>query len=271
MSEFQRNIPEEAVAEPRKASERPLSGGELLAKASALAEGYSKRVDSLPNLKPVDKERLKAEFKAFVLDSATNALSGSLVEYSAASADTDGEPGLDAYEFAKYSKGLEEAFRLLVEAGGVEKLRAALGKFEADAKGSFFVKNFDLFSRHAPDSPDRPTNFLTEKYLEWASNLPPEETRRLLSAKLGDDPESFRKGLVIAIGTKAPIEVFEIAGRFAYDAVKAIPQFVEYASYAVRSSFADTYLAKKELSVKMRTVLDDNSVVGLLALGSDSL
>lgn len=148
-----------------------------------------------------------------------------------------------------------------MESGGVDKLHSALAKFDADAKGSFFVKNFDLFSRHAPDSPDRPTNFVTEKYLESVSNLPPEETRRLLSAKLGDDPESFKKGLFIAIGTKAPVEVFEIAGRFAYDAVKAVPQFAEYASYAVRSSFADTHLAKKELSVKMRTILDDNAVV----------
>lgn len=92
MSETQRNIPAEAVAESHKAPDAPLSGEELRAKTAALAEGYGKRVDSLPNLKPADKERLKAEFKAFVLDSAANALSGSLSEYSASAADTDGEP-----------------------------------------------------------------------------------------------------------------------------------------------------------------------------------
>ncbi|MDQ1344425.1 MAG: hypothetical protein QG650_1146, partial [Patescibacteria group bacterium] len=225
MSEIQRDIPAEAATETRKEADRSLSVEELRTKTLALSEGYSKRLDALPNLRPSDRERLRAEFKAFVLDSAANALSGSLSEYRASVADTDGVPGLDAYEFAKYSKGLEEAFRLVVEAGGVEKLRTTLGKFETEAKDSFFVKRFDLFSRHAPDSPDRPTNFVTEKYLEAASNLPPEETRRLLSAKLGEDPESFKKGLVIALGTKAPVEVFEIAGRFAYDAVKAVPQF----------------------------------------------
>ena len=61
----------------------------------------------------------------------------------------------------------------------------------------------------------------------------------------------------------------EIAVNFVYDLGKAIMQFPEYMYFGYQFNRATTEVERKEYSLKMKSRLDDNMALGLLALVYD--
>lgn len=120
---------------------------------------------------------------------------------------------------------MRDAMEMIAELGGIEKFRNELVRIHREIDSSYTVRMSAFGSRHekAPYA-----QAFTEQYLSTASNLPPEETKRLLSIRFKDSPSDFWRGLSIAVGTKLPAEALELLGKFVYDAGKAVMQFPEY-------------------------------------------
>lgn len=257
-------------------TQKELTPDQALLRLTRLLNSHNSRIDKLTQLKPEQKEKLKMEVKTFLMESLKNSLyegvlvngkkSNVITEYNVSATDTNREIGLDSYEFTRYLANLEEAMKLIVELGWVNNFRSEMGLLHKEAYEATTLK-MDLFGDRDQKSPG------TKKFSEWygreASKLAPEQIKDYTSTQLRWDKEKFVKGLSIAIGTELWPEAVEIAVNFVYDLWKAIMQLPEYMYFGFQFNRATTEVWKKEYSLKMKSRLDDNMALGLLALVYD--
>lgn len=148
----------------------------------------------------------------------------------------------------------------------MDKFRAELVRIHNEIESSATI-NMDLMGTRREKTPY--AQAFTEKYAGSVANLPPEEVKRLLHVTYKDGPADFWKGLSIAVGTKMPAEMVELLGKFVYDTGKAVMQFPEYLYFGVRFKHASSTTERYEYSEKMKSRLDDNLALGVLALAYD--
>lgn len=239
---------------------------------------HTARIERLANLKAEQREKLKIDIKMFLIGSLRNSLHSptkidgrevnTLWEYNAASFDTNREKGLDRYEFGRYFNNIEQAIRLIIELGWVDKMKKELSGIQRETTESPTM-NMDLLGDKHDKSP------MTKKFTEWyqknLSNLSPTQIQELTHTQLWWDKTKFIQGLSIALGTEFWVEAVEIALNFFYDLSKAALQLPEYLYFAFRYNKATTELDKKEYGMKMKSRLDDNMVLWLLALSYDGV
>lgn len=267
---------EKPLLPKEKIQGKELSREQVSVRLSETLNTYNSRIDQLPHISPERKEKLKADIKTFLLQSIQSTLyervkvNGQDVnvigEYNASSVDTDREPWLDSHEFNRYMKNLEEAIRLIVEFWGMDTFRKEMGVLYKDAHETSTIR-MDLFGDREKKSP------LTHKFSEWygknINQLTPEQIKDFTGTQFKGDKMKFVAGLSISIGTELWPEAAEIAVNFVYDLWKAIMQFPEYMYFGFQFDRATTEAEKKEYSLKMKSRLDDNMVLGLLALAYD--
>lgn len=261
----------------RDKKDKGLSKEQVFVRLSRTLNSHDARIDGLPNVRPDQKEKLKADTKAFLLQSVQNTLlertringteTNVLAEYNFSSVDTDREPGLDAYEFNRYMANLEEALRLIVELGGVEKFRKEMGALHKETYEATTISKMNLFGDRDEKSPM--TRNLTEWFQGNVNGLTPEQIKDYTNAQFRGDKMKFAAGLAIALGNELGPEAVEVAINFVYDLGKAIMQFPEYVYFGFQFNRATTEIGKKEYSLKMKSRLDDNMALGLLALAYD--
>lgn len=257
-------------------TQKELTPDQALLRLTRLLNSHNSRIDKLTQLKPEQKEKLKMEVKTFLMESLKNSLyegvlvngkkSNVIAEYNVSATDTNREIGLDSYEFTRYLANLEEAMKLIVELGWVNNFKSEMGLLHKEAYEATTLK-MDLFGDRDQKSPG------TKKFSEWygreASKLTPEQIKDYTNTQLRWDKEKFVKGLSIAIGTELWPEAVEIAVNFVYDLGKAIMQLPEYMYFGFQFNRATTEVWKKEYSLKMKSRLDDNMALWLLALVYD--
>ncbi|MDD2916345.1 MAG: hypothetical protein PHH70_00675 [Candidatus Gracilibacteria bacterium] len=261
----------------RDKKDKTLSKEQVFFQLSRTLNVHNSRIDTLSHIQPEQKEKLKIDIKVFLLQSIQNTLlektkingkdTNVIAEYNASSVDTDREPGLDSHEFARYMANLEEALNLIVELGGVDKFRKEMSVLHKDAYETTTISKMDLFGDRDEKSP------MTRKFTEWysknVSHFTPEQIKDFTSTEFRGDKMKFIAGLSITLGTELGPEAIEIAVNFVYDLGKAIMQFPEYMYFGYQFNRATTEVGKKEYSLKMKSRLDDNMALGLLALAYD--
>lgn len=260
----------------RDKKDKTLSKEQVFAHLSRTLNAHNARIDSLSDLQGDQREKLKTDIKTFLLQSLHDTLyekaivngqdTNVLGEYNALATDTNREAWLDSYEFSRYMDNLEEALRLIVELGGVEKFRKEMGVLNKGAN-EWATLDMDLLGDRNEKSP------LTRQFTEWygknASNLTPEQIKDFTNSQFRWDKMKFAAGMAISLWTELWPEAVEIALNFVYDLGKAVLQLPEYLYFAFQYTRATTEVEKKEYSLKMKSRLDDNMALGLVALWYD--
>lgn len=237
---------------------------------------YNWNIDRLQNINQNQKEQLKNDIKTFLFMSLKSSLylpvkinnhsKNALWDFNEANFDTNREKWLDTFEFNKYFRNLEEAFKLIIELWWLEKFQKEMWKLYIESHDNISM-NMDLFWDKNEKNPF--TKNFRDWYLKNTSNLSPQEIDELVHTQFKDDKMKFLKWLSIALWTELWPEAVEIAINFFYDIGKAIIQIPEYMYFKYRFETAKTELQKKEYKMKMKTRLDDNMALWLIALAYD--
>lgn len=256
--------------------DKQISKEQVYLKLLSSLNNYNSNIDRLTNIPAQQKEQLKKDIKTFLFMSLKNVLylpvkidnhpKNAIWEFNESTFDTNREKWLDSFEFNKFFRNLEQAFRLIIELWWLAKFQKEMWRLYIETNDSLTM-NMDLFWDKHEANPF--TKNFKDWYLKKTSNLSPQEINDLIHTQFRDDKIKFLKWLSIAIGTELWPEALEIAINFFYDIWKAIPQYPEFLYFKLRHSIAKTEIQKKEYEMKMKARLDDNMALWLVALAYD--
>ena len=254
-----------------------ISPRDIAERLENLFSKFRAKLDALPSLKPEQKVKLEGELRSFLFDSVTNALqvqeriwSGNqtnvLSKFNRETHDTDREKWLDSFEAERYVRTLNDALSMITELGWIEKFRSEMIRIHKEIESSSTIRMSLMGTRHEKTPYSQA---FTEKYTATLAGISPEEARRLQGVPFSKNPSEFFQWLSISLGTKLPPEMLELVGKFIYDMGKAIMQLPEYFYFAYKFERSNTTTEKFEYSEKMKSRLDDNLALGILALMYD--
>ena len=251
-----------------------LSSRDIAEKLQNLFLKFKTKLNTLPNLRPEQKTKLEADLRTFLFDSVTNALNSkqkinswqeinTLGRFNREGHDTNRLKWLDSFESERYVRTLNDALAMIAELGGIEKFRTEMIRIHREIEDSRTLQMGLMGTRHEKTPYSQA---FAEKYTTTITDISPEELKRLQYVKYTESPTDFFRWLSVSIGTKLPVELVELVGKFVYDAGKSVMQFPEYFYFAYKFEKATTSTGKFEYSEKMKSRLDDNLALGFLAL-----